>query len=156
MITYKTGNILDCTESTLIHSVNHMGFMSAGLALAIREKYPKVYFDYLGFVNRYPFDFLKRYGVVCFTRVDSGREIASVFGQDKVRMQNRQIDYVALGNGIETVFDIAQEEGSSVAIPYGVGCGLGGGDWNVVKGIIEDCHKYYPLVEVSIYRNDKR
>lgn len=46
-------------------------------------------------------------------------------------------DYKALDNCLRYVFKKASELGCSVALPYELGCVSGGGDWNIVKGIIE-------------------
>lgn len=42
MITEKYDNILNSTETILVHQVNCMGVMGAGLALQIARKYPNI------------------------------------------------------------------------------------------------------------------
>lgn len=34
--------------------------------------------------------------------------------------------------------DYSKYKGCSIAIPYGIGCGLAGGDWKIVKQMIDD------------------
>ena len=63
-------------------------------------------------------------------------------------------DYLSLANGLSTVKLFAQEKNMSVAIPYGIGCGLGGGSWSVVKDIIKMCFSDSG-VNVTIYRLEK-
>ena len=38
--------------------------------------------------------------------------------------------------------------GETIAMPYKIGCGLGGGNWNVVYGIIEKILGPYYTVEL--------
>ena len=43
---------------------------------------------------------------------------------------------MALAMSLASVYRKAIQENLSVAIPYNIGCGLAGGDWNVVYEII--------------------
>lgn len=40
----------------------------------------------------------------------------------------------------------------SVALPWGIGCGLAGGDWVVYEGIIKEWAKKNEDVEVAVYK----
>jgi O-acetyl-ADP-ribose deacetylase (regulator of RNase III) len=60
-----------------------------------------------------------------------------VFGQlNYGRDGQRYTSYPALKSGLEEVYTFAKEHGLSVALPYNIGCGLGGGDWSVVSEMI--------------------
>jgi O-acetyl-ADP-ribose deacetylase (regulator of RNase III) len=50
------GNILETEENVIVQQVNCMGVMGAGLAKQIREKYPKVYSEYLNYCNKHAED----------------------------------------------------------------------------------------------------
>lgn len=100
----------------------------------------------------FSYEEIKRNGLVAWHNIGDGRYIASIFGQDRYGRDKKYTDYVALGNGIEYVAQFAESKNKSVAIPFGIGCGLGGGDWIVVSDIIENCFKYYPEVSVSIFK----
>ena len=43
------------------------------------------------------------------------------------------------------------DEKLSVAIPYGIGCGIANGDWNIVYKIIE---KVFQECDVTLYKLD--
>lgn len=42
----KTGNLLNADELYIVHQVNNLGVMGAGLALQIKHKYPQVFIQY--------------------------------------------------------------------------------------------------------------
>lgn len=50
---------------------------------------------------------------------------------------------------LETVKEFAKINKLSVAIPYGIGCGIANGDWNIVSKIIENVFSDYGI---TIYK----
>ena len=48
---------------------------------------------------------------------------------------------MALAMSLASVYRKAIQENLSVAIPYNIGCGLAGGDWNIVYEIISKLFK---------------
>lgn len=154
MITYKIGNILDAPENIIVQSVNHKGVMGGGLALQIKNRYPGImdpFGSYLHMCKR-NFNDIRINGYVSRYDVSDSKFIVSIFGQDGLGRYKQYTDYVSLKNGLESIGRIATLTGGSIAIPHGIGCGLGGGDWNVVKAIIERCFSHYPQLNVSIYK----
>lgn len=128
MIYYKKGNLLECTETTIIHQVNCRGVMNSGVAKAIREAYPKVYTDYLELEASSTL-----LGCVQYVEVDN-KIIVNLFGQDNYRPRTvRHTSYDALEEGFRK---IKRDLKGNLAIPK-IGCGLGGGDWRIVSAIIE-------------------
>jgi hypothetical protein len=51
-ISIKNGSILSGGDNVVAHQVNCVGVMGSGVALAIRDKYPRVYTEYLEFCNK--------------------------------------------------------------------------------------------------------
>lgn len=154
MIVYKNGNILNATENIIVQSVNHCGKMGSGLAKQISDKYPLVNAPnsmYQTMCKEMDFADIKVNGLIAWCNVDPEVYIASIFGQDRYGRDKQYTDYVALGNGLDSVRLLGKHNGYSVAIPSGIGCGLGGGDWDVVHNIIENCFVYSPEVNVTIY-----
>lgn len=133
------GNILDIGYGIVGHQVNCQSVMGAGLARQIRERYPRVFEEYklvmgkmlpkhrLGKCQMVEIIFKKLY-------------FANLFGQyDFIPRGIVHTDYNALAmalRGIQrwrtTVLKLP------VYLPFGLGCGLAGGDWKVVFGIIQD------------------
>ena len=137
------GNILDCTEDIIVHQTNCMGVMGSGLAKQIKEKYPEVFKGYYYYCkNNLPAKF---FGKCLICHANDGKHIANVFGQ------GLQTDYKKLKSGLREVRNFAKKKNLSVAIPYKIGCGLAGGDWEIVSKIIE---KLFKDVQYKIYRLD--
>lgn len=129
-------NILDVEEGIIIHQCNNRGVMGAGLAKQIRNKYPEAYEDYrehCAYRN-----FRAPLGEIYFKKVKEGLWIANAIAQDGYGKNRVYTNYEAL----RTVLDIAYKKSllanCKLHIPYKIGCGLAGGDWEVVFKIIED------------------
>lgn len=133
-----TGDILLATENILVHQVNCMGKMGSGLALHLRKKYPMLYDGYVSYCRLVdsPSELL---GDVYFYYHSQHRIVANVFGQLYYgrKMGVQYTDYDALASGMIKVGELARRRNLTVAIPFGMGAGLGGGDWNIIRGIME-------------------
>ncbi len=138
-ITYKIGNILDAPEKIICQQVNCQKTMGSGLAGQIIKKYPDIKRSYLTYCDTYtktsPKDLLGR---VHFYYAPDGKIIANLFGQLYYgRCGIQYTDYDALGQALVGVGIEMKRRRFTVAIPQGIGCGLAGGDWTIVKAMIE-------------------
>lgn len=122
------GDILTVNRGIVVHQVNCQRVMGAGLALQIRKKYPRHYEDY---VSRIP-----HLGGLVISQINSELYVIGVYGQERYGKSGRQTDYAALEKGLKAVKRIAAEKHLPVYVPYGIGCGLAGGSWDVVKQIV--------------------
>lgn len=132
MITTKTGNLLDATETIIAHQVNCFG-AAGGLAAAVFDKYPSAEHDYMQRVNRSkPWQLLGMSQVTNTQR--DGHIICNLFGQ-----YQPGADYQpqALEQALGQLGRFARAVHMSVALPYKLSCGICGGDWNEVQKIIE-------------------
>jgi hypothetical protein len=79
--------------------------------------------------------------------------IVNLFGQDGYGRSERQTNYAALATALFSFFrDCAQKnQDAIIRLPYGLGCGLAGGDWDMVLAIINDAAKTTNL-NVEIWR----
>ena len=68
----------------------------------------------------------------------NGRLVANVFGENIPSGKGLDTDYEALEHGLRTLYKFAKKEHLIVAIPGLMGCGLAGGDWNIVRSMIEN------------------
>lgn len=141
-VVYTEGNLLDIKTGIICHQVNHKGVANAGLAKQIRQMYPAFMKNYLRLCKQYSFESLRWGGTVAWYDVNETFAIASIFGQDGYGTDKVYTDYYALKFGLQTIMRRSAFEKMNVYIPYGIGCGLAGGDWNLVMGIIEDVFKY--------------
>lgn len=126
-----TGDILTVLSGVICHQANCRGAMGAGLALAIRKKYPRAYTDYM---REHHAGHL-RLGKVIRTTISPTLTIASICGQQEYRGEGTLTNYPALRRGLEIVSSWGI---SPIFIPYKMGCGLAKGNWNVVLEILED------------------
>lgn len=150
MVKIVQGNLLNATENIICQQVNCQGVMGAGLAKQIRNEYPEVYTSYKRFCEGCK-DNDKRtlLGKVQTVMTSDGKVIANLFGQYNYGRDKQYTDYKALKECFEGILKVASMFNDSIAIPYEIGCGLAGGDWNVVYKIIEDVFQDY---EVTIYK----
>lgn len=144
-ISVKQGNLLDAKEDIIMHQVNCKGVMGSGVARCIKEKWPKTYAFYKEYVKFNDEEFgddkdSGLLGTVLWDKVEAmakGDEkyIAHIFGQYDYRKNGSRecmTDYEALSAGLWKVGTFAKRHGYSIAMPYGIGCGRGGGDWDGV------------------------
>lgn len=136
-IEYKDGDILKCEERILIHQTNCLGIMGSGVAKQIRAKSPRTYLEYREFCDRMtPEELLGKVQLV----VDDDKVYVNLFSQLDFGRKKRHTDYEAMDDGLRVLkvyLDTLYKDIDRIAIPYNIGCGLGGGDWSIVVGIIE-------------------
>lgn len=120
------------------HQVNCMGVMGAGLAKQIRNRFPDAFRIYKSQCNSWSHCPSGNLGNAQFYNAseDAGYYIANIFGQTAYGTGRRQTDYGALREGLGRVADAFPQ--ATIRIPYKMGCGLGGGDWDIVLDIIQD------------------
>lgn len=156
MLVYKNGDILsnipvsaddNPVHTFIVHQVNCMGAMGAGLAKQISNLYPVVKLQYKQLCSLYPGKKSRNLlGTIQAVDVKSGITIINLFGQQHYRKASIFPDtrvytkYLALRYGFEAIHEIAlkQSKYSSVVvrIPAMIGCGLANGNPHLVNGII--------------------
>lgn len=119
-----TGNILTVKCGIICHQVNCKKVAGSGLALQIRKKWPKWYDDFISTDGNL--------GDVKIFEIDDNLKIANVYAQYNYGRDKIHTDYSSL----EKCFIFLNILNEKIYIPYGIGCGLGGGDWNIVYEII--------------------
>jgi len=144
------GNILDFTEDAVGHGCNCQSVMGAGVARAIREKYPQVY-EIDCNDERNPKEKLGKFSIA---DLDNKKKCYNIYSQYDCGGRNYgeiDLDYDALKSGLELVFkDMNDKSLKSIALPL-IGAGLAGGDWNLIEPIIDDLSKKYNIKVVIYY-----
>jgi len=142
MIRFVQGDLLRGDVDVIAHQVNCQGVMGSGVARQVRELYPEAYHEYCRLVSQYQ-DCAKLLGttqlVACRDANGQSIQIANLFGQCSFGRDGRQYtDYDALHRCLRTLKNFADAtEFKRIGIPYHMGCGLGGGDWDTVSQIIQ-------------------
>lgn len=135
-------DILTVEKGIIFQQVNCKLTQGSGLALAIRNKWPKVYDEYITLSKRYKNDF-ERLGL--WQNIEVGPElyVCNVFGQLSYGYDNKQYTcYGALKTAFEAIDDTSPRDNNLGFIrqfyfPYLMSCFRGGGDWNIVSKMIE-------------------
>lgn len=112
----------------LVHQVNAQGVMASGIAKQIRAEFPEHYEDY---TSKASYLYL---GQVVRTYLDN-KSVLGIVGQNNYGKDGRRYtNYSALFDGfLQTV-----EEFDTIIVPKYIGCGLGGGDWDIVEVFLKD------------------
>lgn len=143
---YIKGNLLDIEKGILVHQVNTLGIMGAGIALQIKRKWPILYDGYKEICEKNLF----KIGDVWFytedLRINPDLVIANLFGQKYLGKGATIIDAYHLA--LPEIQKYSDKIRLPIYFPYKIGCGLAGGDWNVVSNLIE---KYCPDVTIVEY-----
>lgn len=124
------GNLLDITDGIILHQANCIG-ATGGLAGALRRKWPNRFKEYSrqaksgelslgGYLRDRP------------AKGETGPTVVHILGQ---KFPGPNTDIYAVTRAL---FAFSQMQDSEpIYAPYGMGCGLGGGDWSVYSKIIE-------------------
>lgn len=128
----------DITEGIILHQTNCQGKMGTGIALAIRNRWPVVYRDYLSYCwGKVPRDMLGTFQLV---QVDENLYVGNVFGQLSYGCNRRHTDYEAVQNALIEMRVAIHPELDHLPIYYPkMGCKNAGGDWTIVSKIIDEC-----------------
>lgn len=133
----KVGNLLDVQAGHIVHGCNAQGVMGSGVALAVKNKYPGAYksyrrqYDEHGLVLGNVYSFEATPTLVIWNAITQ-----EGFGQptrncsyDAIENCFRLIDQSITGGWHDNVVD-------ELHIPL-IGAGLGGGNWEIIREIIE-------------------
>ena len=147
MITNKKGNLLESNCDYICHQVNCMGKMGSGIAGQIKAKWPKVYSYYrqkcLGDPSGYmrPELLLGNIQIVAlydYETEKNKRHVINMFAQQHYGYDGRRYtSYDAFWSCLGKIKDTVPK-GSKIGFPRGIGCGLGGANWNVIFEMINE------------------
>ncbi len=165
MITTINKDIFTVDKGVIVHSVNCLGAVG-GLAGAIARKWPKNVEEYRKHVNAHKKS-VTLLGSVFEVNVAHNLFVANLFGQYYIGTSKQQTEYSALISGFKRISDTSflgndtetSDDGifginehpialKDVYIPYKIGCGLGGADWNLVEEIL---HKVFDNSYKNVY-----
>ena len=151
MIKIVNGDLLQSNLPLIAHQTNCLGVMGAGIARSIKNKWNIVYTQYVDICKTFEYskDLLGKCQI-CVTEELPIRFVANLFGEysfteSVAPFENRHTDYNALKKALLNLKAFCEdEEVTGVGIPYKLGCGLAGGDWD---GVV------YPMLQ-ELFAND--
>ncbi len=139
------GDITDVTSGYIIHQVNDRGVMGAGVALAIKNKFPKHFEDYK---NTQRIEGLNL-GEIINTNINEDLNVIGFISQSGLKsMFNRKpTNYDAFYNCLLQLKEIYENDTESeFYMPFRIGCANGGGDWGIISNMIEEICPFVTLV----------
>ena len=146
-IKYKKGNLVDAfinnEVNVLIQQCNNFCTQNSGLAKEIKARLPEMFAadcetikGDIGKLGSYSYAFFEgdnkslKYGF-------------NLYGQHSYGIDKQHTDYIAIGTGlcsIRKLLDlVSRDDKTDIKIGLAkLGCGLGGGSWEIVSKIIEE------------------
>ena len=158
------GNLLDFPEdiNCIFHQANTENVMGAGIARQIRERYPEAYeVD----VNFHIPQGSERLGEYTFAQVGqkngSSKLIYNLYGQqlNKDSIWGVPTDYFMLKRSLEHALTdrinfFGHYDEAICGFPKLMGCGLGGGDWQIVQHLVEKTLSEFEMKGYWVEYND--
>ena len=151
MIKEVDGNLLTYPGIQVIgHQTNCLGVMGAGIAKQIKARWPEVFKAYNwvckdGVTTPDPHTLLGKCQII---KTEDGKYVANLFGEysfcESIAPYEeggkpRHTDYDALAECLNRLHTwLVLMEKTTVGLPYKIGCGLAGGDWD---GVV------YPMIK---------
>jgi len=146
---YKVGDVLRAGESIVIHGCNCHCTMGAGIAKQVRAECPNAW---SADQRTLPRDRTKM-GSFTYGVEASGMIVVNAYTQYDYTRTSVDVDYNALDNSIRSIIKYFYQTYSETtfAMPK-IGCGLAGGDWNIVEKILLDILKpWQERITIKVY-----
>lgn len=150
LVTIIEGDLFETDANIICHQVNCRGVMGSGVALQVKKKYPHIYHGYVELCKSH--ENLLGEVFVASTNpkfegfsgdiTDQWQTICNLFAQDRYGRDKCYTSYEAMQKCFDYVRAMTLRKnnhyGATIAMPYMIGCGLGGGDWDRVYKMIND------------------
>lgn len=134
MIKIVDGDLLQSNLPLIAHQTNCLGVMGAGIAKSIKNKWSTQYTNFCKLL-KYSKELLGKCQV-CITGDEPINLVANLFGEysfteSVAPYENRHTDFK---KALLNLKDFCENnEITELGIPYKLGCGLAGGDWDGVQ-----------------------
>lgn len=147
-IEYRKQDITTVESGVVVHGCNCLGVMGAGVAKAIKQRWPQAYLEYAWVcVDKDPAELL---GSVHWYEAGEALLVANAFTQIGCGTDKVHADTTAIRSALYNVANEAVTRGLPVYMPL-IGCGLGGLKWETdVKPIVEEVVAKFPQLDVIV------
>lgn len=150
MVQEIVGDLLECNADFICHQTNFYGVMGGGVARAIWDKLldDNARYAYQNLCCTYGRSLLGTVQFIPVIRKSDEKEIilSNLFCQDDEPQADGGLTrYDDMRSCLERVKRYAKLHGSKVALPGYMGCGIAGGNWQIVRNIIEDVFGRSPV-----------
>ncbi len=134
MLTLEAGDATDPTgiagSVIIAHVVNDVGAWGKGFVVALAKRHPQARSAYRREWKRHML------GQVQLVPIGDDLSVANMFAQHGIGRGQRRLRYPALRRCLENLASSAKILDATVLMPQ-IGCGLAGGDWEVVRALIK-------------------
>jgi O-acetyl-ADP-ribose deacetylase (regulator of RNase III) len=144
---FVKGDLLDAPERYIGHGCNAQGVMGSGVALAIKNKHPNAYLEYVRAIKSWNEQDIAPLGKFVAARSNDKVILNLITQQFFGRDGQRYVNYSAIKKSllrairfIDSYGPLNQER--KIAIPK-IGAGLGGGDWEEIVKILTEFENDY-------------
>ena len=142
-----------------IHGCNAQGIMGAGLALQVRSKSEEVYQVYKQACDTKTNDKQSLLGTITFKRLSPDPiTIINAIIQLETGVHKRQVNYEAVAQVFDRIATTILNHPNTqftLAIPKYFGSALAGGNWNIIRTIIEESLNKFSNVNLYIVEYKK-
>lgn len=155
MLHYKNGDLLESDCTVVLHQANCFSIMGGGIALAIANKYPEA----KEVDKKSSLSPKEKFGKFTYVTSD-GVTIGNLYGQyelGKVNLVKMNMRMKMLNKSLNEFLTSAKSglienvNLEKVGVPYKIGCGLAGGDWDIVKLILERASEEHGI-DIYVYK----
>jgi O-acetyl-ADP-ribose deacetylase (regulator of RNase III) len=148
MLTIIEGNILSAKEQYIAHQCNCVTHTAAGLAAIIFTKWSYADCYSIRWKNDVPGNIEirgngkeNRFIINMFGQFNPGKPPSPEDEKDGIQARKKYF--------IECMKKIEALKPDSIAIPWQIGCGLAGGDWDFYKKVID---KFAERINITLYQ----
>lgn len=155
-MTFLERNIFDGKWDAMVHVCNLYHTMGAGIAKQVALRFPEAVDADL----RTQHADKSKLGSCSVGILQDNRRIYNLYAQKRIgndgSVLGRNLSYDALNDSLfKALTDLdlhVQDESLRLAIPSGLGCGLAGGDWTIVLGILRSMEEKFDKIIFTIYK----
>jgi O-acetyl-ADP-ribose deacetylase (regulator of RNase III) len=150
MISYKNGNVFEQGADMVIHQANCQCRMGSGIAKTIAAEYPEAVM-----ADKYTSEAdLNKLGTFSWAKCKKGNVVIfNMYSQFMYGSDSRKTNYIHMARALWEIKKHIMNyynDSQRVCIPHLIGCGLAGGDWNVVKALLEDAFEDFGNNSVTV------
>lgn len=155
----KEADLLQAPVEAIIHQANCQNTMGSGIASALRYRWPEVYeadcLTMKGDKSK-----LGKFSVAAINDPNSTvKFVFNMYSQFLYGRDKRYTNYEAMAKALDSIVMTLCTEGKykdvkTVGIPYNMGCIRGGGNWNIVRTIVEETFNGSPFTVLICKKDD--
>ncbi len=147
-LVYKVGDVLNAGELIVIHGCNCFCTMGSGIARQVKDECPNAW----SADQRTIYGDSEKLGSFTYGIERSGMIVVNAYTQFDYSRTRVDVDYDALYDTITNIIDyFGQTFGETVFSMPKIGCGLAGGDWNIVEKILLDILTERDDITINVY-----